>query len=94
MAALIYGLVASSTEDRKIGAIFLVLVVMLGSFVAVVDAARVVLREAFFGADFILGMVEDGGEMLMVALTLSAALLLFRHLADLHRPSRRGVRSR
>ena len=92
MAALIYGLVASSAEDRKIGAIFVGLVVMLGSFAAVVDAAHVVLLGAFFGADFLLGVIEEGGEMLVAALALSSALLLFRHLEELRRPARRGAR--
>lgn len=56
--------------------------------------AELAHRGAFFGADFILGIVEDGGEMLTAAVALSTALLLFRHLDDLRRPSRRGVRSR
>lgn len=93
MAALICGLAASSAEDRKNGAVFFLLVVMLGLFAAVVDAANFVLRGVFLGADFIMGIIEDGGEMLMVALALSAALLLFRHLEELRRPARRGARS-
>ena len=86
VAALVYGFVASSAEDRKIGAIFVLLSFMLGFFAAVVDAAHVVLLGKFFASDFVLGIAEDGGEMLMIAFALSAAVLLYRHLDDLRRP--------
>jgi hypothetical protein len=91
IAALIYGLLASSAEDRKVGAIFIILVLMLGFFAVFVDAVHAVLLGKFLGANFVLGIAEDGGEMLTVALALSTALLLFRHLDDLRRPSRQGV---
>lgn len=92
VAALVYGLVASNAEDRKVGAIFVFLIFMLGFFAAVGDATYIVLREKFFGAGFILGIAEDGGEMLTIALAVSAALLLYRHLDRLRQPPRRGVR--
>jgi hypothetical protein len=85
---LVYGLAASSAEDRKIGALFTLLIFILGFFVAVVDAVHIMLIGVFAGSHFLLGVIEDGGEMLTVAVALSAALLLFRHLDDLRRPSR------
>ena len=91
IALLVYGLAASSAEDRKIGALFTLLIFILGFFVAVVDAVHIMLIGVFAGSHFVLGVIEDGGEMLTVAVALSAALLLFRHLDDLRRPSR-GVR--
>ena len=84
--ALVYGLVASSAEDRKIGAIFVLLIFMLGFLAAVVDAAHIVLRGKFFASDLVFGISEDGGEMLVIALALSAAVLLDRHLDGLRRP--------
>ena len=91
---LIYGLLSGGAEDRKIGAIFVLLIFILGFFAGFVDAVHVVLRGKFFASGFILGVVEDGGEMLTIALAVSVALLLYRHLDDLRRPPLRGVRSR
>jgi hypothetical protein len=92
VVALVYGLVASSAEDRKVGAVFVSLIFMLGFFAAVLDATNIVLRDRFFGAGFVLGIAEDGGEMLTIALAVGAAVLLYRHLDQLRQPPWRGVR--
>ena len=94
VALLVYGLSSSGTEDRKIGAIFVLLIFMLGFLAGFFDAVHVVLRGKFFASGLILGVLEDGGEMLTIAFAVSAALLLYRHLDDLRRPPSRGVRSR
>jgi hypothetical protein len=94
VAVLVYGFVASSAEDRKIGAIFVLLIFMLGFFAAFLDAVHIILGGRFFASNFIMDVAEDGGEMLTIALALSMGLLLYRHLDDLRRPPRRSVRGR
>jgi hypothetical protein len=94
VALLVYGLLSSGAEDRKIGAIFVLLIFMLGFFSGFMDAVYVVLRGKFFASHFILGVVEEGGEMLTIGIAVSAALLLHRHLDDLRRSPWRCVRSR
>jgi hypothetical protein len=91
-SALVYGFIASSAEDRKIGAIFVLLICILGFFAAFLDAVHIILGGKFFASHFILNVAEDGGEMLTIALALSMALLLFRHLDDLRRPPRWSAR--
>lgn len=94
VAVLIYSFVASSAEDRKIGAIFVLLIFMLGFFAVFLDAVHIILGGQFFASNFIMDVAEDGGEMLTIALGLSMGLLLYRHLDDLRRPPRRSVRGR
>jgi hypothetical protein len=87
VGALVYGFSVSAAEDRKIGIIFVIILVILGFLAALVDALQIVLSERIFGLDFLLELIEDGGEMLMIALALSVTLLLARHPDDLRRPS-------
>lgn len=87
IAVLVYGFVRSGGEDRKIGGVFVFWIFVLGFSAAVLDAAHEIFHRSFPGADLILGVAEDGGEMLTVALALSTALLLFRQLDDLRWPA-------
>ena len=82
---LILGFIVSSGEDRKIGALFLVFIATLGFFAAFVDLVHVVVGGTFFASNMILGVIEEGGEMLTSALALAASLLLCRHLDGLRR---------
>jgi hypothetical protein len=86
IAVLAYGFATSDAEDRKLGGIFALWIGMLGFCAVLVDVIYVVLSE-FTGTGFIFAIAEDGGEMLAAGLALSTAVLLFRHLDDLRRPS-------
>jgi hypothetical protein len=85
-AVLAYGFVTSDAEDRKLGGIFAAWMCLLGFCAVLVDVVYVILSE-LTGAGFIFAIAEDGGEMLAAGLALSTAVLLFRHLDNLRRPS-------
>jgi hypothetical protein len=85
--ALAYGFAASAAEDRKIGAVFALLFLLLGFFAGFVDAVHVVLSKSFFASGALFELLEDGFEMLTITLALSAGVLLFRHLDALRRPA-------
>lgn len=87
---LVYGFVRSDTEDRKIGALFILVVFILGAFSVLVDSVQAVVTDLFADARLMrgpIGIVEDGGEMLTIALALGLALLLARHRVTLRRPA-------
>jgi hypothetical protein len=82
LAAVLWAsLAASRVQDRRIGLVLLVPLVALGFFAALVDAVHALLAPgAFPGLGTLLTLVEDGGELLSVAVALAGALLLHRHL--------------
>ena len=41
---------------------------VLGLFAVVADMAHIVMRDAFRGADDLLGLIEDGGEQITLTL--------------------------
>jgi hypothetical protein len=91
IAVLVYGLVTSDAEDRKLGGIFAAWIAMLGFCAALVDVIYVLLSANLRRGGFIFAIAEDGGEMLAAGLALSTAVLLFRHLDHLRRPPWQGA---
>jgi hypothetical protein len=74
---LAFGLLRSARPDRANGLTLLTPFVALVFCGVVVDQLFHVMRDAFFGVDVMLGMIEDGGEMVAItaACVLAAAMV-------------------
>lgn len=78
---LLIGLMRSERSAVVDGLVLLVPVGALVFFGAFIDQLYHVMRDAFFGADIVLGGLEDGGEMVAITLAcvLAAAMLRQAH---------------
>ena len=78
LAAAVFAIVRSPKEDRGNGLLLLGAVAVLALFAGVIDMAHVVLRGAFWGADDVFAVIEDGGEQFTLSLTCGLAILIRR----------------
>jgi hypothetical protein len=82
LAAAAFAIVRSPEEDRANGLLLLGALAMLAVFAAVTDMAHVVLIGAFWGADDLLTVIEDGGEQVTLSLTCGLAILIRRDVRE------------
>lgn len=83
---LLWGLIRSRRGDVANGLALLVPFGALVFFGAFVDQLFHVMRDAFFGADILLGGLEDGGEMIAITVTcVMAAAMVRQSKGDGHR---------
>jgi len=78
---LLLGLFRSERDDLANGLALLVPFGALVFFGAFIDQLYHVMRDAFFGADILLGLLEDGGEMVAITVACVLAAAMFRQLA-------------
>ncbi len=78
LPVLVWGFRNSSPEAVGFGGVFALTFALLVFFGVSVDMLHVAFGTAWPGANLLFMVVEDGGEMLAVALTCAAALLLYR----------------
>jgi hypothetical protein len=78
LPVLVWGFRSSSPEAVGFGGVFALAFALLVFFGAGVDMLHVAFETAWPGAYLLFMVVEDGGEMLAVALACAAALLLYR----------------
>jgi hypothetical protein len=90
--ALILGFRNSKQDAVEFGKVLTLIFALLVFFAVVVDMVHMAAVPRSHSADAILAVVEDGGEMLSVALALAFSLLLNRHLSLKNRGDR--LRSR
>jgi hypothetical protein len=72
LVPLIWSFRQSGQRERGLGSIFLLLFACLIGFGSVVDMLQVMTGSKF------IGYVEDGGEMLTIAIACSCAFILYR----------------
>jgi hypothetical protein len=78
LAAAAFAIVRSPKEDRANGLLLLGALAVLALFAVVTDMAHVVLRGAFWGANDLFTVIEDGGEQFTLSLTCGLAILIRR----------------
>ena len=76
---ILVGLLRSKRTDVENGLVLLVPFGALVFFGMFVDQVYHILRHAFFGADILLGMLEDGGEMIAITMACVLAAALVKH---------------
>jgi hypothetical protein len=69
LAAAAFAIVRSPKDDRANGLLLLGALAVLALFAVVTDMAHVVLRGAFWGANDLFTVIEDGGEQFTLSLT-------------------------
>jgi hypothetical protein len=80
LAVTVFAAVRSPREDRRNGVLLMAALAVLVSFAVVADMAHVVLRGAFWGANDVFEVIEDGGEQLTLSLTCGLAILIRRDM--------------
>jgi hypothetical protein len=80
LAVTVFAVVRSPWEDRRNGVLLMAALAVLVSFAVVADMAHVVLRGAFWGANDVFEVIEDGGEQLTLSLTCGLAILIRRDM--------------
>ena len=78
LPVLVWGFRNSSPEAVGFGGVFALTFTLLVFFGVIVDMLHAAFGTAWRGTHFLFIVVEDGGEMLAVALACAAALLLYR----------------
>jgi hypothetical protein len=78
LAATAFAVVRSPKDDRGNGLLLLGALAVLALFAGVIDMAHVALSGAFWGADDVFAVIEDGGEQLTLSLTCGLAILIRR----------------
>ena len=76
---ILIGLFRSERTHAVNGLALLVPFSALVFFGMFVDQIYHILRHAFFGADILLGMIEDGGEMIAITMACALAAALVKH---------------
>ncbi|MGH6901167.1 MAG: hypothetical protein ACREIR_00345 [Geminicoccaceae bacterium] len=78
LAAAAFAFIRSPEADRANGLLLLGALAALALFAVVTDMAHVVLWGAFWGADDLFTVIEDGGEQFTLSLTCGLAILIRR----------------
>lgn len=75
----LYGLIGSTAAHIRAAMLFAAVIGLLAFFSVVVDMAEIPIYWQFRRAALMIGVVEDGGEMVALTIALILALTLWRH---------------
>jgi hypothetical protein len=86
LAIAVKGLAPASGRHRINGILLLLAVAALGFFAVIVDLVHVIGRSWFRGSNLLFTVLEEGGEQLVLNLTLGLAVLILRGQRQRSRP--------